>query len=154
MKKRISIMICILSLITCSAIAQNIYPTKIEGCNTERFGLENDSVSARKSNEALIKLITKNIDNDVLSDLRGVLKIQIIAYDDLTSCMISYENATNKSIKEINITGIKKTIDNELIWDSVDKVVSPMIEIYFLIDTVTARRMGFSGNHGLHELSN
>tara|TARA_R100000306_G_C4377689_1_gene142718 strand:- start:723 stop:1187 length:465 start_codon:yes stop_codon:yes gene_type:complete len=153
MKKSCLVTIAILAFTTFTAFGQNIYPEKLEGCNTEQFGLENDSIDAHKSNKFLSELIVKAIEKDVLQELRGILKIQVIAYSDGSSCMISYENATNKSEKAINILGIKKLIDKELVWDSVDKVVSPMIEFYFLYDTLKVKRMGFGGKKGWHEIT-
>jgi hypothetical protein len=147
------LIIVILLLVSFNSIGQNFYSEKIEGCNTERFGLEGDSTTAKKSKIYLAELISDSIDENTLNKTRGILKIQVIAYKDKSSCMISYENATNKSDKEINILAIKKTIDKELIWDSVEETVSPLIEFYFLYETISVKRMGFDGNNGLHELN-
>lgn len=153
MKKIYLVIITILILHPVNSFGQNIYPEKLEGCNTKHFGLEKDTATAKKPNTFLSELLVKTIDKNILDELRGILKIQVIAFTDGSSCMISYENATNKSAEEINILKIKNTIDSNLVWDSVDKTVSPMIEFYFLYDKIQVKRMGFGGNKGMHELS-
>lgn len=141
-------------LFVCSfSFGQNIYPKKFEGCNTQRFALENDSTTAKVKKELLADLISKNIDEKTLGKIRGILKLQIIAYQDNSSCLLSYENATNLSDKKINIKSLKKIIDNELVWDSVKETVSPMIEFYFLAGKIKVVRMGFGGEKGIHELA-
>ncbi len=139
-------------LIFSNSIGQNTYPNKLEGCNTEQFALESDSVSARKSKSHLAELVSNNLDTGIRKKILGILKIQVIAYEDKSSCMMSYENATNVSDTELNIVKLKETIDSSLIWDEVEKSASPMIEFYFLIDKVKVKRIGVNGKKGFHEL--
>ena len=141
------------SLIFFSSFGQNIYPNKFEGCNTEQFGLESESIIAKKDKEFIAELIIQNINEKIRKDIRGILKIQVIAYEDKSSCMISYDNATNFSDEKLGIGEIKKIIDKDLIWDNVEETVSPMIELYFLIGEVKVKRIGFNGNKGKHELT-
>ncbi|MDP5099802.1 MAG: hypothetical protein NWQ09_00610 [Nonlabens sp.] len=135
-----------------NVLGQNIYPEKIEGCNTELFSLESKTPNAKKSNSSIASVIAKAIDKKVLKKTNGVLKIQVIAYEDYSSCMYSYENRTNMLDQELNMVAIKQAIDEQLIWDSVYETCSPMIELYFKKGKIRVRRMGFDGNDGLHEL--
>lgn len=133
-----------------SVSAQNIYPEKYEGCNTERFALESDSIYAFKNNDELIDILTKCIDRSTLKKLRGVLRFQVIAYEDNSSCAMSYENNTNKSASDLNLDKAKSIIDNELVWDRVDEAASPMIELNFKKKGITLTRYGLNGKRGLH----
>ncbi|PNQ72406.1 hypothetical protein C1T31_11460 [Hanstruepera neustonica] len=99
-------------------------------------------------------MISDNFDKKELTKIRGILKIQVIAYEDKSSCLLSYENATNFDDNQLNIQKLKDVIDKNLIWEKVDETVSPMIEIYFLIGEIQIKRMGFDGKKGLHELVN
>ena len=136
-----------------ATFGQNIYPNKMEGCNTQHFALEGDSISAKKNPKELIRLLTKHIKPIQLVKAKGVLKVQIIAYEDGSSCLMSYENKTNLKTADLNMAATKETIDTELVWDAVPKNVSPMIELYFDHGAITLRRMGINGKKGLHELS-
>ena len=152
MNYKILILLSLLNFISYSSLSQNVYPNKFGECDTKMFGLENDSITAKVNNEILIDVLTKGLDEKTLKNVSGILKIQIIAYTDNSSCMISYENATNLTDEELQIKTIKKTIDEELVWEEVPEAVSPMIEFFFLIDTINIKRIGFGGNKGFHEL--
>ncbi len=135
-----------------TATAQNFYPEKFEGCDTQQFALESDSVYAKKDKEQLIQLLTGSMDEKALSKTFGVLRVQIIAYEDGSSCLISYENNTTLDEETLNMAKIKETIDSELVWDEVLKACSPLMELKFRRKKISLKRIGFNGKKGMHEL--
>jgi hypothetical protein len=153
MKKLRFCLLIITMMLLNPIIGQNIYPEKFDSCNTQRFTLESDSISAKKNKSDLIELITRNIDSEILKSIKGVLKVQIIAYKDLSSCFLSYENNTNATIEQLNISEMKNTIDNDLIWLKVAENAAALIEIKFRKSKITLKRYGMNGKKGFHELS-
>ena len=153
MIKQYFVIIIFIFFIFDESLAQNIYPEKMEGCNTEHFALESDSTTAKKDSRDIIELVTRNWQPEITDKIRGVLKIQVIAYEDKSSCLISFENNTNINNETLNLHKMKTLIDNELIWDEVDKTVSPMIELKFNKDQIILSRFGMNGKKGFHKLT-
>ncbi|KQC34187.1 hypothetical protein AAU57_13210 [Nonlabens sp. YIK11] len=102
--------------------------------------------------EELQGLIVENINQETFKKLKGTIKLQIIAYKDNTSCLLSYENKTNKTASEIGIADLEQFIKNDLVWNRVTENAAVLVELKFKKGRVNSRRMGMSGKKGWHEL--
>lgn len=124
--------------------AQNLFPLKIEGCQTDKFELEKDSIKANIGTRKFIDIICSNLNSEDLSRIKGVLKVQIIVYKDGSSCLISFDNKTNIKTSKFNL---KKTIDEKVKWETKsDEKISPLIILNFSKKSILFRRIGISGN--------
>ena len=129
--------------------AQNIFPEKFTGCNTDHFSLEHDSIEVKKSADELLNGITQHFTPETKKKIRGELKLQVIVDLNGNSCLISVENKTNMTTSELDL---KTNIDKNLIWDKPTEKVSPLIVLNFKKGTILIRRFGLDGNTGFHEL--
>jgi len=132
--------------------SQNVYKEKFEDCSTKKFALESETETAKKDKNALIKLITQNIPENIQKKLRGKLKLQIIVYKDGTSCLLSYENSTTVNTDQLKIEKIKDIVDSKLVWINENKNVSALIELQFKKKKIVLKRYGMNAKSGWHEL--
>lgn len=132
---------------TLTGKAQNVYPEKFTGCNTDQFALESDSITGKIDMKYFIKTILSGVDEHNREKLSGILSLQIIIDSDGRSCLMSIENKTNVSSEELNL---KETIDNSLIWQKPRQKVSPMIMLKFNPTSVQYKRIGMNANKGMH----
>jgi hypothetical protein len=153
MKKIVQLVVVFICLLLTNIIeAQNVFPDKFDGCITDRFGLEKDSIEARIDSKYLVNTVLSGVDEKYKSKLNGILKLQIIVNTDGKSCLISIENNTNIKTSKLNL---KKTIDDNLIWNINQKnKVSPLIILKFNSNSVQLKRIGVSGDFGMKEIFN
>lgn len=146
-----SIKLIFIITILCSKVlnSQNIFPEKFDGCNTEQFSIENDSVIAKINPQEFIKIIFSNVDAKIKGKIDGSLSFQIVVDKDGKSCLLSLENKTNIKTKALNL---KTTIDNNLTWSIPKERVSPIIILKFKNREVFFTRLGLNGNIGWHEI--
>lgn len=141
------VFILLLAFYSLTANAQNIYPEKFAGCNTDRFALEKDSIRTKIDMKYFINTLLSGIDAKNREKLSGALSLQIIVDTDGHSCLISIENETNISTDKLNL---KATIDNSLIWQKPKQKVSPMLMLKFNPVSVQYKRIGMNGKAGLY----
>ncbi|MEQ8238496.1 MAG: hypothetical protein RIA69_04745 [Cyclobacteriaceae bacterium] len=149
--KKITLVIFINCLLITSSFGQTLFPDKFQGCNTERFGLESDTITARVSDQHLISTITSSFDEKTQKKIRGKLTLQVLVEEDGTSCLLSLKNDTKVKTSKMNI---KKAIDEQLQWDTLDERVSPVILLNFSQNGIAFKRLGMNANKGVHELLN
>lgn len=135
-----------------ASMAQHIYPQKFEGCDTQQFGLESEHFTAKIKEQQLIDLVVEYLGEEQLEQIIGFLKIQIVAYTDKSSCVLSYENITNRTDTELGIPALKLTIDEHLRWEEVEENVSALIRFRFRKGKILIKRYGFDAHRGMHEL--
>jgi len=135
-------------LVSLSGNAQNMFPEKFEGCDTEQFAIESKTIQAKIAESAIIDAVKSGIEIKALSRISGVLTLQVLVDTDGTSCLISLENKTNVSTKKLQL---KQAIDS-LIWSNPAKKVAAIVALKFDDGVIQMRRMGFDGNQGWHQL--
>ncbi len=148
--QKISIIVILLFMGVLSH-AQNVYPTVLEGCDTSRFSLESEQPTAILEDRLLRDFIIQHLGLEDGKRLRGELKLQIIVYKQGKSCLLSFDNQTNR--KELNIEQLKKAINSSLVWHNDVENVAALIELNFKRKRTTLKRMGMDGNRGWHELA-
>lgn len=129
--------------------AQNIFPEKFEGCSTDRFTMEKDTVSVKLQSTEIARVLEKAIDSKSRAKIKGGLLLQVIVDTDGNSCLISIKNDTNIPSRKMKL---KEVIDAELIWEKPKEKVSPMISVSFRGDSLYITRLGLGGDKGIHEL--
>lgn len=132
-----------------SIYSQHLFDKKYHGCNTNVFALESDSVTAKVSDNEIMRIIANSIDAKSISKIRGGLLLQILVNEDGTSCLLSLENKTNIKTKKLKI---KESIDNQLKWSPIDKKVAAIVSVKFINQGIGIKRLGFNGFTGIHEL--
>ncbi|MFA0960170.1 hypothetical protein AB9P05_00010 [Roseivirga sp. BDSF3-8] len=132
-----------------TAYSQSIFPEKFDGCNTDRFTLESDSITAKVSEEKLFKVLKESFGEKIFLNIRGTLSLQIIVDKGGNSCLLSLNNDTNVRSKKLNL---KQTIDGDLEWDKPNKKVAAIIVFSFEDTGIKFKRLGMNGRKGVHEL--
>ncbi|RAV30773.1 hypothetical protein DN748_00495 [Sinomicrobium soli] len=130
--------------------SQELFPEKYEGCNMERFVVENDSVSVRVKSRSVNEILAANWDQDIIDSIRGILTLQILVNPGGYSCLLSVRNDTNMALERLNL---KTLIDDNLEWDRTAESVSAIFAIRFYGREVELKRLGLSGEKGFHVLS-
>ncbi|RZJ71383.1 hypothetical protein [Flavobacterium sp.] len=132
------------------AKAQNIYPTKFAGCNTDHFTIESKVESAKIEQSELIKVVSEAIGSEKMAKIEGILMLQIIVGKDGKSCLISLDNKTTIPTEELKI---KDMIDSKLVWKVAPEKLSTMISLRFSSGKIKEiKRYGLHGDLGFHEL--
>ncbi len=132
------------------AKAQNLFPEKFAGCNTDHFALESKVEDAKILPSVLMMIVTQKFGDENLKKISGILKLQIIVDTDGKSCLLSVENGTNVETSQMNL---KETIDQNLIWQKPSQKVAALVFLKFEGGKMYMKRMGLDGNLGWHELS-
>ncbi|HEY5916320.1 MAG TPA: hypothetical protein VIU13_02930 [Chryseolinea sp.] len=149
--KKIKILLLLVCLSgTIKGYAQNIFPEKFDGCNTDLFALESDTITAKIQDEHLIDAIMKSLDSKTREKIRGTLSLQIIVDLNGNSCLMSLKNDTNIRTKNLHL---KQYIDKELKWENPNKKVAAIVVYRFEENGVKFKRLGMNGKRGVHELS-
>ena len=144
--------IFILTFVFCFSLfgtAQNIFPEKFDGCNTDRFAMEKDTVSVKLQNAEIARVFEKAIDSKSRAKIKGNLLLQVIVDTDGNSCLISIKNDTNIPSGKMRL---KEVIDAELVWEKPKEKKSPMISLNFSGNALYITRLGLGGDKGIHEL--
>ncbi len=139
----------LLSISSNNLFAQNIFPEKFEGCNTDQFALESDTTTAKINSIEFVEAIKMHIGAATIMKMRGKLQLQIIVDLDGNSCLISLENETNVKTKKLDL---KSWIDNEIKWEIPAKKVGAIVVLEFTDLGIGYRRLGMDGNKGWHYL--
>ena len=105
--------------------AQNIFENKFDGCNTDQFTIEQDSIIVKQSEEDIVYILTNNFTNEQVKKIKGLLNLQILVDLNGKSCLLSIKNETNIGTEALNI---KKIIDENLIWEIPDEKTSVISE--------------------------
>lgn len=135
-----------------SSNAQYIFPEKFTQCDTQTFFLENDTITARISEQNFTDALYSGFNDQVKAKLKGTLYMQIIAYKDGSSCLLSMKNGTNFSAEELKL---KETMDSVLKWESPSKVVTALIKLEFKKGKILSfKRYGYNSYVGMHEITN
>ncbi|KXX66798.1 hypothetical protein [Flammeovirga sp. SJP92] len=133
------ITVLILSLLSNSSIAQNIFPEKFVGCNTDRFALESDTTTAKINSSEFIDAVKAHLGTSITKKLRGTLRLQVVVDLEGNSCLLSLENKTNIKTKKLRL---KPWVDNDIKWNIPSKKVSAIIVLDFTDTGIGYRRLG------------
>ncbi|MGY0391691.1 hypothetical protein ACW5R3_03885 [Bizionia sp. KMM 8389] len=129
-----------------NCFSQSIFKTSFEGCNTDYFNIESDSIVAVTKND-IIKVLANNLDEQVISGIKGILSLQILIDDEGKSCLLSVDNETNIKNERLNL---KNIINSKLEWYKPKEKISALIIIKFYGNEVELKRLGISPEKGLH----
>lgn len=127
--------------------AQNIFDEKFEGCNTESFSTEKDSIEVKSTDKDLVFVLAKNLEQESIKKIKGLLSCQIIVDQNGKSCLLSVNNETNIPSKELNL---KEIIDQNLNWEKPTEKTSVIVAIMFYGKSVEKKRIGISSAKGFH----
>lgn len=127
---------------------QYIYGEKFENCNSKYFRTEAEYISVKIIND-FVQMLSSNLENKVVKDIRGILSLQIIVDINGKSCLLSFENDTN--IDSSNLP-LKTIIDNRLFWEKPKENTAVILAIKFFGNEVELKRIGMSKEKGFHEL--
>lgn len=130
-------------------IAQNLFDQKYEDCNTDYFTTESDSIKVFPSVDVK-SFFKENINEDALKQIEGVLTFQIIVDKNGNSCLLSFENTTNKT--NYNLT-LKQIIDKKLKWEKPKQKTSIIVALEFSNNSFKVYRIGMSREKGYHFIS-
>jgi ligand-binding sensor domain-containing protein len=131
-------------------MAQDIFPEKFEGCNTDQFAIESEVTTAKIDNQELIRVIQREFDSKTKRNIIGYLSLQVIVNLQGESCLLSIENKTNVKTSKLNL---KSNIDNNLKWEKPEKKVSAIFAMKFSRNGIAVKRLGVNANVGWHEIS-
>jgi len=145
MKKIFFILLSI--LFSQQIFSQNLFDEVFEGCNTDKFTVESDSISLQPKN-AILGILRNSFDKETVKIIDGLLVLQILVDLEGNSCLLSVQNETNKKTEQLNL---KNIIDNNLKWEIPKEKKSAIIAIQFS-EIVEAKRVGLSSEKGFHEL--
>ena len=129
--------------------AQNIFDEKFEGCNTDRFATEKDSIEVRETNKDLVYVLANNLETENVRKIKGLLSFQIIVDLNGKSCLLSIDNETNIPTEKLNL---KEIIDNNLNWEKPTEKTSVIVAIMFYGTSVQKKRIGMSSEKGFHPI--
>jgi hypothetical protein len=139
----------ILFSISFGSQAQNIFDEKFEGCNTDRFATEKDSIEVRETEKDLVEVLANNLETENVRKIKGLLSFQIIVNLNGKSCLLSIDNETNISTEKLNL---KEIIDKNLNWKKPTEKTSVIVAIMFYGTSVQKKRIGMSSEKGFHEI--
>jgi hypothetical protein len=144
----------VLFLITfCSSLpglSQHLFPEKFQGCVTDQFALESDSLTVTVPDETLIAVLLQSMDEKTKAKILGTLTLQIIVDFDGNSCLISFKNDTNVKTKNLHL---KQKIDSELKWNKPSTKVAALVAVKFEATGLRIARLGVNAKRGLHKIS-
>ena len=129
--------------------AQNIFDEKFEGCNTDRFATEKDSIKVRETDKDLVYVLANNLETENVRKIKGLLSFQIIVDLNGKSCLLSVDNETNIPTEKLNL---KEIIDNNLNWEKPIEKTSVIVAIMFYGTSVQKKRIGMSSEKGFHPI--
>jgi hypothetical protein len=127
--------------------AQNIFDEKFEGCNTDRFATEKDSIEVRETDKDLVNVLANNLETENVRKIKGLLSFQIIVDLNGKSCLLSVDNETNIPTEKLNL---KEIIDKNLNWEKPTEKTSVIVAIMFYGTSVQKKRIGMSSEKGFH----
>lgn len=129
--------------------AQNIFDDKFEGCNTDRFATEKDSIEVKETEKDLVYVLANNLEEENVKKIKGLLSCQIIVDLNGKSCLLSVNNETNISTEKLNL---KEIIDQNLNWEKPTEKTSVIVAIMFYGKSVEKKRIGMSSEKGFHQI--
>jgi len=132
----------LLLFISNAVFSQHIFPEKFEGCITDEFWLEKDSMVAIGSDKQLVDVIIKSIDEKSRKRIKGFLSLQIIVDLEGNSCLLSINNETN--VESSNMT-LKEKIDSDLKWNIPVKKVAVLVKVEFTKSEIIINRLMLTG---------
>lgn len=144
MKKLIILLFSI--LIIENSYSQNLFSEKFEDCKIEAFGLESKITSARISNE---ELLTPILEGKSLTQIDGILVMQIYVDKSGNACLVSADNKTNIPSNEFILS---KAIHRTR-WINNGNPICAIVHITFKNGKAEVRRLGSDGNLGVHEIT-
>lgn len=129
--------------------AQNIFDEKFEGCNTDRFSTEKDSIEVKETDKDLVYVLANNLEEENVKKIKGLLSCQIIVDLNGKSCLLSVDNDTNIPTEKLNL---KEIIDKNLNWEKPTEKTSVIVAIKFYGTSVEKKRIGMSREKGFHQI--
>ncbi|WP_040252094.1 hypothetical protein [Psychroserpens mesophilus] len=143
-------LLILIFILTNSGIqAQNLFNEKFEGCNTDRFGTEQDSIKVRPTEKDIVYVLENNLNKESIKKIRGLISFQIIVDLDGKSCLVSVDNETNISTTKLNL---KEIIDQNLIWQKPTEKTSVIVAIKFHRKKVEKKRIGMNRKKGFYPI--
>ncbi|MCD7901813.1 MAG: hypothetical protein LUH22_18760 [Bacteroides sp.] len=145
MKKTTFILLLLFSIIV-KTHAQNLFPETFDGCSFEAFHIESKITTARISSLGILGPL---MEEKSLSNIEGVLMMQVYVDIDGQACLISADNQTNIPTKEFNLeNAVRKTK-----WTNGQKAVCAIVHITFEDAIAEVRRLGINRDLGVHEIT-
>lgn len=68
----------VLLFTTIGSNAQNIFEEKFEGCDTDHFVMESDSISVNIKGVGILEVLRKNFDEEIAKKIQGDLSLQVL----------------------------------------------------------------------------
>jgi hypothetical protein len=143
------ILLLLLHLFVISGYGQNIFPDKFEGCNTDSFGLEGDTMTVQHNDTDFMNQLIHHLGSKQMLKLEGELKFQIIVDLEGNSCLLSVENLTNVKTSKLKL---KTWVDETVKWEQPEDKVAALILLEFHQGGIRYRRLGNNGKRGWHIL--
>jgi len=149
MKKNL---ILILLLFTSVSYGQSLFPIPFEGCITDRFLLEKDTIVAKIDNEKLLQVFSEALGSKMMKTIHGKIFLQFVVDTTGISCLQSMLNKTNYSDKKLAV--LKPVMDNELKWSKITDKIAAIVQITISeTHNIELKRFGLDGYAGLREIS-
>ncbi len=144
-------LIVLLVVFAVNASGQSLFPTKFDNCHAGKFFVENNVVYTKVNLNAYLTELMASMNPETLSDLQGVVTIQVIINQYGKPCCQSMKSELNESGKKVDF---KKIIDNIDLWEiplrnNEEVTVSAILKIIFTKKQVKLQRMGFNMKTGL-----
>ena len=129
--------------------AQNVFKEKFQGCNTDQFTTEKDTIKVKSTDKDLVYVLSNYLEKQNVKKIKGLLVFQIIVDLDGKSCLLSVNNKTNIPTESLNL---KEIIDQNLNWEKPTEKTSVVIAIMFYGKEVRKKRIGMSAEKGFHPI--
>lgn len=127
--KRIILLLLTFFSLTLS-YSQNLYPEKYKDCSLTSFCLDCGDTKAEPPKSLINELLDK-FDKKILSEIKGIIEVQILINEDGKACLLSSVNQTNISSKKL---GLQKAINYNSNWESAisdNKKINSSVSLVF-----------------------
>jgi len=117
--KKTSVLFLILAIST-TISAQNLFPKKLNNCNTDEFCLDCGDIKANVDNQKLNSLLEKLTATNNLKGIKGKIMFQILVDSTGKGCVLSHTDVSNHVISQ-NITKALNSFDGFIAARTKDK---------------------------------
>lgn len=101
----------IIYFLSTSIYCQNLYPEKYENCKLSHFGLDCGETKAQPPKNIINEIIS-NFDKKSLTNLKGTIELQILIDETGKPCLLSSQNSTNITSKDLNLANAINNLSN------------------------------------------
>src|SRR5687767_3211692 len=111
MKKLVSLFLSNFCLLL--SYSQHLYTEKYKECSLTSFCLDCGDAKAQPP-KSLVDELASNLDKKSLSNISGIIEVQILIDESGKPCLLSSVNEANISSKKL---GLQKAINNTSAWE-------------------------------------